>query len=125
MIPADMGLKTLRFSVMAAAAAALSAGAALAQVSDSNVRAVNLARNWAVNNNGGLSVYRPSTCMFNTGEGGGSCLIQTNSQGYTFRFLGGAPGWQQEGLRPTTETEVTVSPDGRSIINVGYNGAPR
>ena len=120
-----MALKSLRFSVMAATAAALSAGAAFAQVSASNVRAVNLARNWAVNNNGGLSVYRPADCMFNTGDGGGSCLIQTNNPGYTFRFLGGSPGWQQEGLRPTTETEVTVSPDGRTITNVGYNGAPR
>jgi hypothetical protein len=122
---AVMAIKPLRFTLMAAATAALSAGAALAQVSDSNVRAVNLARNWAVNNNGGLSVYRPAACMFNTSDGGGSCLIQTNNPGYTFRFLGGAPGWQQEGLRPTTETEVTVSPDGRTITNVGYNGAPR
>jgi hypothetical protein len=122
---AVMAIKPLRFTLMAAATAALSAGAALAQVSDSNVRAVNLARNWAVNNNGGLSVYRPAACMFNTSDGGGSCLIQTNNSGYTFRFLGGAPGWQQEGLRPTTETEVTVSPDGRTITNVGYNGTPR
>lgn len=120
-----MDSKPLRFTLMAAATAALSAGATLAQVSDSNVRAVNLARNWAVNNNGGLSVYVPASCMFNTGEGGGSCLIQANNPGYTFRFLGGVPGWQQEGLRPTTETEVTVSPDGRTITNVGYNGAPR
>ena len=120
-----MALKTLRFSLMAAATAALSAGAALAQVTDSNVRAVNLARNWAVNNNGGLSVYRPAACMFNTSDGGGSCLIQNNSQGFTFRFLGGAPGWQQDGLAPTTETQVSVSPDGRTITNVGYNGAPR
>jgi len=120
-----MAFKTLRFSLVAAATAALSAGAALAQVTDSNVRAVNLARNWAVNNNGGLSVYRPAACMFNTGDGGGSCLIQNNSQGFTFRFLGGAPGWQQEGLAPTTETQVSVSADGRTITNVGYNGAPR
>ncbi len=120
-----MTLKSLRFSLIGAAAGALCAGAALAQVSDSNVRAVNLARNWAINNNGGLTVYRPAGCMFNTGNGGGSCLIQSNNPGYTFRFMGGAPGWQQEGLAPTTETEVTVSPDGRSITNVVYNGAPR
>jgi hypothetical protein len=120
-----MAIQTLRFSLMAAAAAVVSAGAALAQVSDSNLRAVNLARNWAVENNGGLSVYRPAACMFNESDGGGSCLIQTNNPGYTFRFLGGAPGWQQEGLRPTTETDITVSPDGRTITNVGYNGAPR
>ena len=125
MNPAEMAIKTLRFSLMAAATAVLSTGAALAQVSDSNVRAVNLARNWAINTNGGLSVYVPAACMFNTGEGGGSCLIQTNNPGYTFRFLGGAPGWQQNGLAPTTETQVTVSADGRSITNVGYNGRPR
>jgi hypothetical protein len=120
-----MTIHPVRLTLMAAAGAALSAGAALAQVSDSNVRAVNMARNWAVNNNGGLSVYRPATCMFNTGEGGGSCLIQNNSQGYTFRFQGGRPGWQQEGLAPTTETELQVSPDGRSITRVIYNGSPR
>lgn len=120
-----MAKNSWRLSLIAAAAAVVSAGAALAQVSDSNVRAMNLARNWAVNNNGGLSIYRPADCMFNTGNGGGSCLIQTNNQGYTFRFLGGAPGWQQEGLAPTIETEVTVSADGGRITNIGYNGTPR
>lgn len=120
-----MLLKPLRFCVMALAAAGLSAGASSAQVSDSNVRAVNAARNWAINQNGGLSVYRPADCMFQTNTGGGACLIQTNSQGYTFRFLGGAPGWQQQGLAPNTETVVTVSADGRTITNVGYNGLPR
>lgn len=120
-----MAKNPLRLSLIATATAVISAGTALAQVSDSNVRAVNLARNWAVNSNGGLSVYVPAACMFNTSDGGGSCLIQTNNQGYTFRFLGGAPGWQQEGLAPTTETQLTVSPDGRSITNVGYNGSPR
>jgi hypothetical protein len=120
-----MAFPTLRFSLVAAATAALSAGAALAQVSDANVRAVNMARNWAVNNNGGLSVYRPAACMFNTSDGGGSCLIQNNSQGFTFQFMGGQPGWQAEGMAPTTETEVQVSPDGRTITNVIYNGAPR
>ena len=120
-----MAISVLRLSLITATSAVFSAGAALAQVSDSNVRAVNLARNWAVNNNGGPSVYRPAACMFNTSDGGGSCLIQNNSQGFTFRFLGGAPGWQQDGLAPTTETQVSVSPDGRTITNVGYNGAPR
>jgi len=95
----------------AAATAALGAGAALAQVSDANVRAVNMARNWAVNNNGGLTVYRPAACMFNTSDGGGSCLIQNNSQGFTFRFLGGKPGWQAEGMAPTTSW--AASPAGR------------
>jgi len=120
-----MAISVLRLSLITATSAVFSAGAALAQVSDSNVRAVNLARNWAVNNNGGLSVYRPAACMFNTSDGGGSCLIQNNSQGFTFRFMGGQPGWQVEGMTPTTETEVQVSPDGRTLTNVVYNGAPR
>ena len=120
-----MAFHPLRMALMAATTAALSGGAGLAQVSESNVRAMNLARNWAVNTNGGLSVYRPAACMFNTGEGGGSCLLQTNGPGYTFRFQGGSPGWQQQGLAPTTETEVQVSPDGRTITQVIYNGSPR
>ena len=120
-----MAKHSLRLSLMAAATAVISAGAALAQVSDSNVRAVNLARNWAVNTNGGLSVYVPAACMFNTGDGGGSCLIQNTTQGFTFRFLGGAPGWQVEGRPASTETELQVSPDGRTVTNVLYNGAPR
>ena len=98
---------------------------AIAQVSDSNVRAVNVARQWAINQNGGLSVYVPAKCMFDTGNGGGSCLVQNNNQGYFFRFLGGAPGWQQNGQPATTLTEIQVSSDGRSVVNVSYNGAPR
>jgi len=88
-----MAISVLRLSLITATSAVFSAGAALAQVSDSNVRAVNLARNWAVNNNGGLSVYRPAACMFNTSDGGGSCLIQNNSQGFTFRFMAGGANW--------------------------------
>jgi len=120
-----MAFPSLRITLLAGAAAALSAGAALAQVSSSNVRAVNLARNWAINNNGGLSVYVPAACMFNTGEGGGSCLIKNNSQGYRFRFLGGSPGWQAEGRPATRQTEIQVSADGRTITQVMYNGSPR
>ena len=40
------------------------------------VRALNLARNTAVAENGGLSVYRPQPCMFKTSAGGGDCLVQ-------------------------------------------------
>jgi hypothetical protein len=97
----------------------------LAQVSDANVRAVNLARNWAITTNGGLSVYVPESCMFKTADGGGSCLVQSNSQGFFFRFRGGAPGWQQLGTAATRETDVQISPDGRTVMNVSYNGRPR
>ena len=91
----------------------------------SSVRAINLARNTAVKLNGGLTVYRPAACMFSTDISGGSCLVQTNSDGYLYRFLGGAPGWQQLGLPATTETELLISPDGRTVVNLIYNGPPR
>ena len=114
-----------RALALATGSALLATLPALAQVSDANVRAVNVARQWAINQNGGLSVYVPAQCMFDTGNGGGSCLVQNNNQGYLFRFLGGSPGWQQYGQPATTLTEIQVSPDGRSVVNVGYNGAPR
>jgi hypothetical protein len=110
---------------VATATALLSGLPMLAQVSDANVRAVNLARNWAITTNGGLSVYVPASCMFKTADGGGSCLVQSNSQGFFFRFRGGAPGWQQLGTAATRETDVQISPDGRTVVNVSYNGRPR
>ena len=62
----------VKTTALMAASALLSSLPALAQVSAANVRALNVARNWAVNNNGGLSVYRPAACMFNT------CLLYTS-----------------------------------------------
>jgi hypothetical protein len=123
-------MQTFLRSILLSAGTVIVAGMALniealAQVSDANVRAVNTARNWAINTNGGLSRYEPAGCMFNTGDGGGSCLTQTNNQGFFFSFLGGAPGWQQEGQAPTTETQIEISPDGRTVLNVNYNGVPR
>ncbi|MFM8260440.1 MAG: hypothetical protein ACKOE9_03205 [Vulcanococcus sp.] len=118
-------MEALRLLTLAAGSVVLAALPVLAQVSASNVRALNVARQWAINRNGGLSVYVPASCMFETGTGGGSCLVQNNSQGFVFRFRGGAPGWQQNGQPATTLTEIQVSPDGRSVVNVTYNGAPR
>jgi hypothetical protein len=114
-----------RWVQRAFAVALLVSAPALAQESGSNVRAMNVARQWAITTNGGLSVYRPADCMFETGNGGGSCLQQVNDQGYFFRFLGGPPGWQQQGRSATVETAIQISPDGRSVVNVSYNGAPR
>lgn len=115
--------------------AALALGVALiasplavhAQFSDSNsrVRALNLARNKAIQLNGGLTVYNPAACMFNTDQGGGDCLIRSNAEELVFRFLGGVPGWQQTNTPATVETEIKVSADGRQVLAVPYNGAPR
>lgn len=101
------------------------APAALAQVSQANVRALNTARETAISLNGGLSVYRPAACMFETGTGGGRCLVSDDDQGFLFRFNGGVPGWQQEGIAPTVDTEIRVAPDGRTVVGIVHNGPPR
>ena len=92
-----------------------------AEVSFARVRAVTLARDTAVKLNGGLTLYRPAKCMFDTSLGGGNCLISRDDQGFRFRFLGGAPGWQQLGLPPTWDTEILVSADGRQVVQVVFN----
>lgn len=115
----------------------LGSGAAQAQpaVPASAVRAINLARTTAIAQNGGLSRYRPAQCMFQTANTANPCLINApddnnngngnNNNTYVFRFQGGAPGWQQQNQRPTVESEITVSADGRSVLQVNYNGSPR
>lgn len=88
-------------------------------------RAMNLARNAAVKLNGGLSVYMPAACMFSSGGSGGSCLVESDNPGFLFRFNGGEPGWQQLGKPPTITTEILISPDGRTVTQVIYNGPLR
>jgi hypothetical protein len=114
-------------SVVALSLSALSLPLALAaQVQgdpNSSQRAANLARMKAEILNGGLGVYRAAPCMHD--QGGGECLVGRSGQGFTFRFYGGKPGWTQEGLAPTLETEILVAPNGRSIEQVIYNGPPR
>ena len=43
----------------------------------------------------------------------------------TVSFSGGLPGWQEAGGQPTVETEILVSRDGASVVDVVYNGSPR
>lgn len=118
------------FTVLAAISGAAALGVAVptlvqAQVPAAQVRALNLARNTAVTQNGGLGVYRPQPCMFETSAGGGSCLLSNNADGFTFRFLGGKPGWPENNSPATTETEILIAPDGTAVEQVIYNGAPR
>lgn len=87
-------------------------------------RAVNVGRETATKLNGGLRVYRPASCMYETASKN-PCLITNDNNGFTFRFLGGAPGWQQLNLPPTVETEIRISRDGRTVLGIDYNGAPR
>lgn len=94
-----------------------------AEMSVERLRAANLARMTAENLNGGLSRYFTANCMHQ--RGGGPCLVQTNSNGFLFRFLGGPPGWQAMGQPATLETQILISPDGRSVSQIEYNGYPR
>ena len=107
--------------------AALTAGfaplTASAQMSLDQVRAANLARMEAERLNGGLSQYFTANCMHQ--KGGGSCMVSSGPNGYLFDFLGGPPGWEVTNQPATRETRILISPDGTSILNVEYNGAPR
>ncbi|MFN7900492.1 MAG: hypothetical protein ACK5N0_12660 [Synechococcaceae cyanobacterium] len=89
------------------------------------IRALNFARDYAVRLNGGLTVYRPAQCMFTTSAPSNPCLVNSDGHGFTFRFLGGPPGWVSENKPATKETELKISPDGRSLVRLIYNGAPR
>jgi len=107
--------------------AGLLMGPALAQAAGPHgaVRALNLARQTAVQLNGGLGRYHPAACMFQSADADNPCLIARTAKGYTFRFQGGSPGWQTLGQPPTLETEIQVAPDGRSVKRLIYNGAIR
>lgn len=87
-------------------------------------RALNLARDTAIRINGGLTVYRPASCMY-AGVSDNPCLLSRDARGFVFRFQGGTPGWEQLQLPATTDTEILVSKDGRDVLEVIYNGPPR
>jgi hypothetical protein len=111
------------FLITASSACLILASSVSAQtISESQMRAANLARMQAELINGGLKQYSPANCMHQ--GGGGSCLVSDTSQGYRFRFLGGAPGWAARREAATIETVVFVSPDGKTS-KVEYNGPIR
>lgn len=118
-----MGSAALVAAVLAGSG--ISGAPARAQVSFSAVRALNLARNAAVQQNGGLSLYRPAQCMFQSADAGNECLVSMDEDGFVFRFLGGIPGWEQFQMPASVETEVRISADGRTVEAVLYNGPPR
>ena len=94
-------------------------------VPDSQVRAINTARNAAINLNGGLGVYNPAKCMFETTKLTNPCLISNDANGYVFRFLGGPPGWQPLNQPATLQTQIRISTDGRTVLQMVYNGSPQ
>ena len=111
------------FLLTAASAWLIFASAVSAQtVSESQMRAANLARMQAEFVNGGLGRYSPADCMHQ--GGGASCLVSNTAEGYRFRFLGGVPGWSARREPATLETVVLISPDGKTS-KVEYNGPVR
>ena len=78
-------------------------------------RAINLARGTAVSLNGGLSQYRPSACMFASAMGN-ICITRSDLEGIEFTIPGGKPGWEESGDNPSILTVVTISPDGRTVL---------
>ena len=125
-------MRILRFSrlrakpFLAAVASLALCGTPLAVLAAPNateIQAANLARMEAERLNGGLSKYFTANCMHQ--KGGGDCLVSTSDQGYLFKFLGGAPGWEVNKQAATVETEILVAPDAKTIQRLVYNGKPR
>ncbi|MFM8524110.1 MAG: hypothetical protein ACKOCM_00560 [Cyanobacteriota bacterium] len=101
----------------------LGGSAVRAQLGGDLQRATNLARMTAEKINGGLNRYFAANCMHS--RDGGSCLIGSSAQGFSFRFLGGPPGWEVYHQAATVETQILVAPSGTQVVQVHYNGPPR
>jgi hypothetical protein len=95
------------------------------RITPERVRAINMARTYAVRLNGGLAAYRPARCMFATAARSNPCILRDDENGILFRFEGGVPAWEQTDTPPILETEILIAPDGRSIRKLIYNGPPR
>jgi hypothetical protein len=80
-------------------------------------RAKNLARQAAINANGGLGKYRPDPVMY--GPAIQTAYARNNDGSITFRFNGSAPGIST----PKFETVATVAANG--VVSLDYNGNPR
>ena len=52
-------------------------------------------------------------------------MVSHDAKGFRFRFMGGPPSWEADGDRPSQETEILISPEGNSVLDVTYNGTPR
>lgn len=101
----------------------LGGATARAQLGGDLQRATNLARMTAEKLNGGLSRYFTASCMHE--RDGGSCLLSSTDNGFTFRFLGGPPGWETNRQPATLETQILIAPSGQQVVEVQYNGTPR
>ena len=78
-------------------------------------RAINFARDSAVEANGGLRLYHPASCMFKDPTNN-PCLVKRDANGFKFQFKGGPAGWEVLGLPATVESTVLVAPNGEAAI---------
>ena len=78
-------------------------------------RAINFARDSAVEANGGLRQYHPASCMFKDPTNN-PCLVKRDANGFKFQFQGGPAGWEVLGLPATVESTVLVAPNGMAAI---------
>ena len=86
-------------------------------------RAFNFARMRAETLNGGISKYQAQSCMYSH-DSSKLCLID-ESNGFTYRFFGGAPGWEVLKQPPSVETVIRIDTDGEIQSELIYNGSPR
>ncbi len=84
-------------------------------------RAQNLARDAAINANGGLSNYRPDKIMYGPSVNA-PYQFDDQQQVFTFNFVGGAPGWQEANQPPSVRTVVQVTTDLPPVVTVLSNG---
>ena len=85
-------------------------------------RAFNFARMRAEALNGGIGKYQAQSCMYSH-DSSKLCLID-ESNGFTYRFFGGSPGWEVLKQPPSVETIMRVFADGEIQAEVVYNGSP-
>ena len=86
-------------------------------------RAFNFARMRAEALNGGIGKYQAQSCMYSH-DSSKLCLID-ESNGFTYRFFGGAPGWEVLKQPPSVETVIRIDTDGEIQSELIYNGSPR
>ena len=86
-------------------------------------RAFNFARMRAEALNGGIGKYQAQSCMYSH-DSSKLCLID-DSNGFTYRFFGGSPGWEVLKQPPTVETVIRIFTDGEIQAEVIYNGFPQ
>ena len=86
-------------------------------------RAFNFARMRAEALNGGIGKYQAQSCMYSH-DSSKLCLIN-ESDGFTYRFFGGSPGWEVLKQPPSVETIIRIFIEGEIQAEVVYNGVPR